>query len=70
MTDRSRDSLLRIAAVRGRTGLSTATIYRREAEGTFPRRVKLGPRCVAWYDSDVSAFVADPMGYRAPPAGA
>lgn len=63
--DRSRDSLLRIAQVRARTGLSTATIYRREAAGTFPPRQKLGQRMVAWYDSDVSAFVADPMGYRA-----
>ena len=65
MPDRSRDSLLRMPQVRARTGLSPATIYRREAAGTFPRRQKLGERMVAWYDSEVSAFVADPMGYRA-----
>ncbi len=63
--DRRRDTLLRIADVRRRTGLSTATIYRREAAQTFPPRVRLGPKAVAWYESDVGEFVADPMGYRA-----
>ena len=63
--DRRQDSLLRIADVRRRTGLSTATIYRREAAGTFPPKRKLGARSVAWYESDVGEFVADPLGYRA-----
>lgn len=65
MVDRRQDSLLRIAEVKRRTGLSTATIYRREAEGKFPRRVKLGEKAVAWYESDVGEFVANPTGYRA-----
>ncbi|RXZ35475.1 AlpA family phage regulatory protein [Sphingomonas desiccabilis] len=64
--DRRRDRLLRIAEVRDRTGLSTATIYRREAKGTFPPRRPLGGNCVGWYESDVGNFVADPAGYRAP----
>lgn len=51
--------------VRERTGLSPATIYRREAAGTFPKRVRLGVRSVAWYESDISDFVAAPMTYRA-----
>lgn len=63
--DRRKDSLLRMPSVRARTGLSAATIYRREAAGTFPRRQKLGPKSVAWYESDVGEFVADPLGYRA-----
>lgn len=66
MIDRRHDSLLRIASVRARTGLSTATIYRRVADGTFPPRIQIGPKCVAWYESDIDAFVGDPMGYRAP----
>ena len=61
--DRRRDRLLRIADVRARVGLSTATIYRREAAGTFPRRVQLGPKSVAWYESDVGRWVADPLGW-------
>lgn len=55
--DRRKDSLLRIATVRARTGLSAATIYRREAAGTFPQRVHIGARSVAWYESDIDDFV-------------
>lgn len=63
--DRRKDTLLRIADVKRRTGLSTATIYRRVAARTFPPSVKLGIKAVAWYESDVGEFVADPVGYRA-----
>ena len=63
--DRRQDSLLRVAKVRERTGLSVATIYRREAAGTFPKRVTIGLRSVAWYESDIADFVAAPMTYRA-----
>lgn len=66
MVDRRGDRLIRITEVRHRVGLSVATIYRRGADGTFPRKVQLGPKCVAWYDSDIGEFVADPMAYRAP----
>jgi prophage regulatory protein len=62
--DRRHDSFLRVGAVCRRTGLSVATIYRREAEGTFPRRKRLGPKMVAWYETDIDRWVADPLGYR------
>jgi prophage regulatory protein len=62
--DRRTDRLLRIAQVKERVGLSVATIYRRESEGTFPARVRLGPRSVAWYESDIGDFVAAPADYR------
>jgi len=69
--DRRGDCLLRIADVRRRTGLSVATVYRRGEQKTFPPKVRLGPKSVAWYESDIDRFVADPTGYRAPdPAGA
>ncbi|MGA1800164.1 AlpA family transcriptional regulator [Sphingomonas sp. 4RDLI-65] len=61
--DRRGDNLLRIPEVRRRTGLSRATIYRRVEEKTFPPKVRLGPMCVAWYESDIDTFVADPSGY-------
>ncbi|WP_380879232.1 hypothetical protein ACFB49_21110 [Sphingomonas sp. DBB INV C78] len=63
--DRRRDSLIRIKAVQARTGLSVATIYRRESEGTFPKKVRLGPRMVAWYQSDIEDFVASPLSFDA-----
>jgi prophage regulatory protein len=59
--DRRKDRLLRLPAVRERTGLSTPTIYRRQAEGTFPKSVKIGLNAVAWYESDIDEFVASPF---------
>lgn len=61
--DRRLDSIVRIAAVRERTGLSASTIYRREGDGTFPRRVHLGRRSVGWYLSDIEDFIANPATY-------
>lgn len=62
--DRRKDRLLRIRSVVARTGLSVATIYRREMQGTFPKRERIGPRCVGWYESDIDDFVAAPFNYR------
>jgi len=64
--DRRHDTLMRIGDVRRRTGLSTSTINRREANGTFPRRIRIGENSVAWYQSDVEAFIANPINYRSP----
>lgn len=65
-TDRRRDTLLRLRDVKGRTGLSRSTIYRRMGAGTFPRSVQISAGLVAWYQTDIDAWVADPMGWREP----
>lgn len=57
-TDRSKDRLIRLPEVRHRTGLSTATIYRKMEENTFPKQRKLSVHVVAWYESDVEAWIA------------
>ncbi|MFD1611420.1 helix-turn-helix transcriptional regulator [Sphingomonas tabacisoli] len=62
--DRRKDRLIRIKSVLARTGLSVATVYRRESAGTFPKRLQIGVRSVAWYESDIEEFVANPMDYR------
>ena len=64
-TDRRRDNLLRLADVRTRTSLSRTTIYRRIAAGTFPASTQISDGLVAWYESDVDAWVANPMGWTA-----
>lgn len=64
LQDRRKDSLVRLPAVKQRTGLSTPTIYRRQAAGTFPKSVKIGFNSVAWYESDIDEFVAAPISYR------
>ena len=62
--DRRRDNLLRLKDVKARTGLSRTTIYRRIGAGTFPRSEPISEGLVAWYESDIDAWVANPMGWR------
>lgn len=60
---RQRDNLLRLAAVKQRTGLGRTTIYRKIAAGTFPKQVNISVGLVAWYERDIDAWVADPIGW-------
>ena len=57
-TDRSRaPRLLRLKEVKHRTGLSTATVYRRMKEGTFPRSHSLGGSMVAWLEAAIEDWI-------------
>jgi prophage regulatory protein len=38
--------------------LSEPTIWRLERDGQFPRRIKIGPKRVAWLRSEVTAWIA------------
>lgn len=49
--------ILRLPAVRARTGLSRSTIYLRVAEGTFPKPVSLGARAVGWIESEIQQWL-------------
>lgn len=51
------DPLLRISAVSALTGLGSSAIYQGMKNGTFPRRVRISARCVAWKQSDVRAWI-------------
>lgn len=50
--------ILRLPAVKQRTGLSRSTIYLRIAQGTFPAPVSLGARAVGWVESEVDDWIA------------
>jgi prophage regulatory protein len=50
--------ILRLPAVKARTGLSRSTIYLRVSEGRFPRPVSLGARAVGWLESDLEAWLS------------
>ena len=50
-------AFLRRKQVEMRTGLSRSTIYQYIKDGVFPRPVPLGPRAVAWLESDVSEWI-------------
>lgn len=49
--------LLRIAAVREKTGLSTSTIYRKIQHGMFPRQVDIGGTAATWLEADIDAWI-------------
>jgi len=44
---------IKLQKVRDYTSLSTSEIYRRIAAGTFPAQVTLGPKSVAWIESEI-----------------
>lgn len=57
------ERILRLKAVLARTSISRATIYRKVAAGTFPRQRKLNARCAGWLESEIDAWMQNPMFY-------
>jgi prophage regulatory protein len=51
-------SILRLPAVKARTGLSRSSIYLRISAGTFPKPVSLGARAVGWMEKHVDDWLA------------
>lgn len=51
------NKILRLPAVKSKTGLSRSTIYARAAQGTFPASLNLGPNTVGWLESDIEAWI-------------
>lgn len=57
MPDPEEPRLLRRPEVEARTAIGRATIYKKIADGTFPRPVKTGKRGVAWREADIAAWI-------------
>jgi prophage regulatory protein len=51
-------TILRLPAVKMRTGLSRSSIYLRISQGAFPSPVSLGGRAVGWVESEVDEWLA------------
>jgi len=49
--------LVRLKEVIDCTGLGRSTIYKYVAQGTFPKPVSLGDRCVGWVESEVHDWI-------------
>lgn len=49
--------LLRLHQVGEITGLRRSMIYQLEADGNFPRRVKLATRAVGWVESEIRDWI-------------
>ena len=58
------ERIIRLKTVLHRTGLSRSTLYRKIAEGTFPRQVSISIHGAGWHESAVNRWVADPANYR------
>lgn len=59
------ERIVRLKTVLARTGLSRSTIYRKIAEGTFPRQVKISVHGAGWHESAIDRWIANPAAYRA-----
>lgn len=57
-------NVLRLAAVCRMTGLRRSTIYRMQASGQFPQRVKIGARAVGWIEREVQEWLANRVATR------
>ncbi len=51
------DRLIRLPEVERLTGLSRSTIYRLRKLGKFPEQVRIGARAVAWWLSEILAYI-------------
>jgi prophage regulatory protein len=50
--------ILRLPAVKSRTGLSRSTIYLLISRDKFPKSVSLGERAVGFVESEIDAWIA------------
>ena len=53
------DRSMRRHEVERRCGLSTTTIYRKMADGTFPRPRRVGARAVRWLESEIERWLSE-----------
>lgn len=53
------NTILRLPAVKARTGLSRSTIYLRISKNEFPAPISLGGRAVGWLEFEVDAWLAE-----------
>lgn len=51
-------TILRLPAVKSRTGLSRSTLYLRISQGAFPKPISLGGRTVGWVESEIEAWLS------------
>lgn len=50
-------TVLRLPAVKARTGLSRSMIYLGISTGAFPKPINLGARAVGWLETEIDAWL-------------
>ncbi len=53
------NKVLRLPAVKSRTGLSRSSIYLHISSGKFPYPINLGERAVGWLEADIEKWIDD-----------
>jgi prophage regulatory protein len=56
--------ILRLPAVRAKTGYSQSTIYEMMGQGEFPRPIALGPRARGWVECEIDAHLERKIAQR------
>lgn len=49
--------LIRLPEVIQRVGISRSAIYKRMADGAFPRSRSLGPKCAVWVEAEIDDWI-------------
>lgn len=49
--------IIRLNQVKDVTGLGRSTVYKYIAEGSFPKPISLGDRCVGWLESEIYDWI-------------
>ncbi|MDC9581329.1 AlpA family transcriptional regulator [Xenorhabdus sp. PR6a] len=52
-----KENLIRLPEVQRRTGYSKAWIYKLIGDGEFPKQVKIGPRSIAFIESEIDNWI-------------
>lgn len=58
------ERVMKLPAVKNRTGSSRSSIYEAISRGDFPKPIKLGPRAVGWIESEIDQWVSERMAAR------
>ena len=53
------DSFIRLPKVKQLTGFGRSQIYHLIKQGKFPKQIHIGPKSVAWLDSEVSEWMKE-----------
>jgi prophage regulatory protein len=59
------DAMLTSDTVLSVAGMSSSSMYRQIAAGTFPKPIKIGPRCARWKASEIKAWLRSVAGQAA-----
>jgi len=53
------NKIIRLPAVKDKTGISRSSIYLRMSKGEFPKSISLGDRAIGWLESDIKQWLED-----------